>query len=34
MMGNLGWAPAPGIENVDIFDRFNGVPPPKRLPIG
>jgi hypothetical protein len=26
MMGNLGWAPAPGIENVDIFDRFNGVP--------
>jgi hypothetical protein len=26
MMGNLAWAPAPGIENVDVFDRFNGVP--------
>lgn len=26
MMGNLAWAPAPGIENVDVLDRFNGVP--------
>ena len=26
MMGNLAWAPTPGIENVDVFDRFNGVP--------
>ena len=26
MMGNLAWAPAPGIDNVDVFDRFNGVP--------
>lgn len=26
MTGNLAWAPAPGIENVDVFDRFNGVP--------
>lgn len=26
MMGNLAWAPTPGIENVDVLDRFNGVP--------
>jgi hypothetical protein len=26
MTGNLAWAPAPGLENVDVFDRFNGVP--------
>jgi hypothetical protein len=26
MVGNLAWAPAPGIESVDVFDRFNGVP--------
>lgn len=26
MMGNLAWAPTPEIENVDVLDRFNGVP--------
>jgi hypothetical protein len=26
MLGNLAWAPVPAIENVDVFDRFNGVP--------
>jgi hypothetical protein len=26
MIGNLAWAPVPAIENVDVLDRFNGVP--------
>jgi hypothetical protein len=26
MLGNLAWAPVPAIENVEILDRFNGVP--------
>jgi len=25
-LGNLAWAPVPAIENVAVFDRFNGVP--------
>lgn len=24
--GNLAWAPVPAIENVEVLDRFNGVP--------
>lgn len=26
VIGNLAWAPVPGIENVEVIDRFNGVP--------
>jgi hypothetical protein len=26
MLGNLAWAPVPAIENVEVLDRFNGVP--------
>ena len=26
MIGNLAWAPVPAIENVEVLDRFNGVP--------
>jgi hypothetical protein len=26
MLGNLAWAPIPAIENVEVLDRFNGVP--------
>jgi hypothetical protein len=26
VLGNLAWAPVPGIENVEVLDRFNGVP--------
>jgi hypothetical protein len=26
MMGDLAWAPTLEIENVDVLDRFNGVP--------
>jgi hypothetical protein len=26
MQGNLAWAPVPAIENVEVLDRFNGVP--------
>lgn len=26
MLGNLAWAPVPGIETVEVLDRFNGVP--------
>jgi hypothetical protein len=26
MLGNLAWAPMPAIENVEVLDRFNGVP--------
>ena len=26
VLGNLAWAPVPAIENVEILDRFNGVP--------
>jgi len=25
-LGNLAWAPVPAIENVEVLDRFNGVP--------
>lgn len=26
MVGNLAWAPLPDFEEVDVLDRFNGVP--------
>jgi hypothetical protein len=26
MVGNLAWAPLPAFEEVEVFDRFNGVP--------
>jgi hypothetical protein len=26
MVGNLAWAPLPAFEEVDVLDRFNGVP--------
>lgn len=26
MLGNLAWAPVSAIENVEVLDRFNGVP--------
>jgi hypothetical protein len=26
MIGNLAWAPLPAFEEVDVLDRFNGVP--------
>ena len=26
VLGNLAWAPVPAIENVEVLDRFNGVP--------
>jgi hypothetical protein len=26
MPGNLAWAPVPAVENVEVLDRFNGVP--------
>lgn len=26
MLGNLAWAPLPAFEEVEVFDRFNGVP--------
>jgi hypothetical protein len=26
MRGNLAWAAVPAIDNVDVWDRFNGVP--------
>jgi hypothetical protein len=26
MLGNLAWAPLPAIDNLEVLDRFNGVP--------
>ena len=26
ILGDLAWAPVPAIENVEVLDRFNGVP--------
>lgn len=26
ILGNLAWAPVPAIENLEVLDRFNGVP--------
>jgi hypothetical protein len=26
MLGNLAWAPLPAFEEVEVLDRFNGVP--------
>lgn len=26
MVGNLAWAPLPAFEEVEVLDRFNGVP--------
>jgi hypothetical protein len=26
MIGNLAWAPSPAFEEVEVLDRFNGVP--------